>query len=104
MRHGYGDMKVAKIEKITPTGIVRVEDWPATFDRGGCERGGSSSYSRDSLAVCTPELRKKASVKRFAEKIGSLLFRANLEKDYTPTQLEAVYRILSNPNNETEQA
>lgn len=99
--YGFRSVRLATIEKITPSGIVRIEDCGTTFDRYGRQRGGSS---RDRLAVCTPELREEASRKWFAEQIGSLMCRAKLEKDYTSTQLEAVYRILSNPEGENEQA
>lgn len=65
------ERRIVKVERITPTGQVRIEGYGMSFSRDGYQRGGDYTYPR--LLPLTPELRVEVTKERAIDSSRTLL-------------------------------
>lgn len=64
----WGDESIEIVEKITPTGRIRLKGIDAQFNKNGRKMGDTSLGSGGCLKILTPELEKKITEKRTIRK------------------------------------
>ena len=83
----YGYKEIAQIEKITPSGMIKVNG--SLYNKDGSRRGAMYSFC---LQECTPEIEKELAQRAFIRKVVT---RMRNIKDITYEQAIKINRILA---------
>lgn len=85
--NNYGHREIHFVEKITPSGMIKVNG--SLYNKDGSKRGASYGFG---LSQCTPEIEKEIAEIRF---IKNVIIKIKNVKALTFDQAAAINRILS---------